>query len=491
MSTEQGHFKSKATVESLRESLPGTPHIIPASDHNVSLRDVDDDCLKVVRRLLQAGHQAFLVGGGVRDLALGKKPKDFDVSTSARPEEIRRLFRNSRVIGKRFKLLHVYFQGNKIIEVSTFRASTVTQPDEGQFSDVTDWPAVDEDAIETLAADNTFGDAQSDALRRDLTINGLFFEIETGSIVDYIGGMNDLRKGIIRIIGDPRIRIKEDPVRMVRALRHAARAAFTIEDNTFSAISELRELITVCPRVRIFEELCKDLRGGSARDVVELFFEAGLLPYLLPMIAQGLELDREKAWGEVEHTLVNIDRMIAQGREVSSAVIFFGIMLGSVPREFFEERNLLPVYEYWAASPIPKNVLNDPEAVAVWRPSQWVTDVDPSVIRELLIESVEQVYRNIGVYRKDREQIEKILRMRMELLLGYARQDSRSVDLRRNAMGETLQLLEVTAHDDLTKGALSFWQEKYQAAGGKKNEAKADKPKRNSRRRPRKKKPML
>jgi poly(A) polymerase len=250
----------------------------PASEmgaRKISLRtaDIDPDALKVVRKLLGANQEAFLVGGCVRDLYLNRKPKDFDVATSARPEEIRRVFRNSRIIGRRFKLAHVFF-GPKIIETSTFRASPQASEGEGEGEDGR------EDLL--ITHDNEWGTVEEDARRRDFTINGLFYDIESQTIVDYVDGVADLDRGIIRTIGDPRIRFREDPVRMIRAIKFAARLDFTVEQDCWSALLEHAPDIARCSRARLVEELYKLLRGGSSRRAFELMVEAGLFQHIWP-----------------------------------------------------------------------------------------------------------------------------------------------------------------------------------------------------------------
>lgn len=235
----------------------------------LSLRDIDNDALKVVRKLLAAGHEAYLVGGCVRDLYLSRKPKDFDVATSARPEQIRRVFRNSRIIGRRFKLAHVFF-GPKIIETSTFRAMP-SESDESEGGD---------DLL--ITHDNEWGNIEEDARRRDFTINGLFYDLDAGRIVDFVDGVADLDRGIIRTIGDPEVRFREDPVRMIRAVKFAARLDFTIEAESWRALLDCAPDIARCSRARLVEELYKLLRGGSARRAFELMFEANLFQHIWP-----------------------------------------------------------------------------------------------------------------------------------------------------------------------------------------------------------------
>ena len=235
----------------------------------LSLRDIDPDALKVVRKLLAADHEAYLVGGCVRDLYLNRKPKDFDVATSARPEQIRRVFRNSRIIGRRFKLAHVFF-GPKIIETSTFRANP-SESDEAEEGD---------DLL--ITHDNEWGTVEEDARRRDFTINGLFYDLDAGRIVDFVDGVADLDRGIIRTIGDPEVRFREDPVRMIRAIKFAARLDFTIEADTWQALLACAPDIARCSRARLVEELYKLLRGGAAGRAFELMIEANVFQHIWP-----------------------------------------------------------------------------------------------------------------------------------------------------------------------------------------------------------------
>jgi poly(A) polymerase len=242
------------------------PRIIPRPEHTLSRKNLSLEVLKVLYRLHHAGFKAYLVGGSVRDLLLGKQPKDFDMATDARPGEIRKLFRNSRIIGRRFRLVQVFFRGGKIIEVSTFRCRS-------EF---------DASPEETLARNNTFGSPAEDAQRRDLTINGLFYNIADFSLVDYVGGLQDLQKGYIRVIGDPGVRFMRDPVRMLRVLRHAARTGFTIDPAAWKDILVHKDLIRVCPMARVRDELLRDLKSGAARPFMALMLQSGLFFAIFP-----------------------------------------------------------------------------------------------------------------------------------------------------------------------------------------------------------------
>ena len=240
------------------------PRILPRPAHTVSRKDIDPDALKVLYRLKNHGFTAYLVGGGVRDLLLGRRPKDFDIGTSAHPQQVKRLFRNCFIVGRRFRLCHVRF-GRKVVEVSTFRRQA--EADEGDT---------------LIRRDNTFGTPEEDAFRRDFTVNALFYDIATFSVIDYVGGLEDLDRRTIRTIGDPAVRFREDPVRMLRAVALAARLDFTIDPDTVEAIRFLRGEIVKSSPARILEEFYKILRQGAARRTFEMLHELGLLAYLVP-----------------------------------------------------------------------------------------------------------------------------------------------------------------------------------------------------------------
>ncbi len=243
------------------------PFILPREAHSISRKDLDPDVLKVLYRLHHHGFLGYLVGGCVRDLLLGKAPKDFDVATDAHPQQIRELFRNSRLIGRRFRLAHVYFKGGKFIEVSTFRRRS-------EFDE--------EDTPPHPQSDNTFGTPAEDASRRDLTINGIFYNIADFSLVDYVGGLEDLRQGIIRCIGDPEEKFLQDPVRMIRVIRHAARTGFTIEEKTYRSMVRHIKSVRLCSPARVRDEFLRELREGAFYESLRLMIETGMLPTLFP-----------------------------------------------------------------------------------------------------------------------------------------------------------------------------------------------------------------
>ncbi len=293
------------TIEA--EELHNGSKAIPEDEHPVREQDIEPEALKVLYRLRDAGYAGYLVGGGVRDLYLGNKPKDFDISTNARPGQLRKLFRNSRTIGRRFRLVQVFYRGNKIIEVATLRSQS-------------EFDTKDPDKV--LPANNTFGTLEQDAFRRDLTINSLFYEIENKTVIDYVGGVEDLANGIIRIVGEPERRIIRDPVRMLRAIRHAARNNFTIEPVTWKAIVEHRQKLDLCPPSRIRDELLKDLHGGNCRAWTEIALESGIFTTLFPFYTEMLAGKEGK---DVEKELLAImavlDRLYLEGGQKGKVVI--------------------------------------------------------------------------------------------------------------------------------------------------------------------------
>jgi poly(A) polymerase len=251
------------------------PRVVPRAEHSLSRRDVDPDALKVLYRLHQADHIAYLVGGGVRDLLLSRRPKDFDIGTSAHPQHVKKLFRNCWIIGRRFRLAHVKF-GTKVIEVATFRRQVAA----GEEVVAEGVPAPDPttpDGRALVHHDNTFGTPEEDAFRRDFTVNALFYDIATFSIIDYVGGLEDLSARVVRSIGDPETRIKEDPVRMLRAVALASRLDFTIDPPLAKAIRAHRHEIARSSPPRLIEEYYKILRAGAAEQTFRSLLEIGLL----------------------------------------------------------------------------------------------------------------------------------------------------------------------------------------------------------------------
>jgi poly(A) polymerase len=257
------------------------PRILSRPEHIISRKNIDPEALKVLYRLKNHGFVAYLVGGGVRDLLLGRRPKDFDISTSAHPAQIRKLFRNSFIVGRRFRLVHVRF-GRKVVETATFRKAS--EPEAGDT---------------LIRRDNTFGTPEEDAFRRDFTVNALFYDIANFSVIDWVGGLADLEGRLIRTIGDPGVRLREDPVRMLRAVALAARLDFRIDSDTEEAIRFLRGEIVRSAPARILEEFYKILRQGRSRRTFEMLHEYGLLSYLLPEADQAISDGGEALLGSL------------------------------------------------------------------------------------------------------------------------------------------------------------------------------------------------
>jgi poly(A) polymerase len=229
--------------------LKSQPIVIPRPEHNISRANISPNAVKVLVRLRDAGFRACLVGGGVRDLLLGREPKDFDIATDARPEQVYKLFRNCRLIGRRFRLAHVQF-GQEIIEVATFRGH-------GDDNEDGDGARVERAADGRILSDNVYGSIEDDAWRRDFTINALYYDIADFAVLDYVGGMTDLEAGLIRLIGDPVERYHEDPVRMLRAVRFAAKLGFRLDPATEAPLHRLGHLLEKIPSARLFDEILK------------------------------------------------------------------------------------------------------------------------------------------------------------------------------------------------------------------------------------------
>lgn len=280
--------------------------IILRPDHPISRKNIHPDALKVMYRLVRKGFTAYLVGGGVRDLILGREPKDFDVSTNATPNQIKKAFRNCFLIGRRFRLAHIRF-GNQVIETSTFRRCP--EPDDDGDGDL------------YVFRDNCYGSPEEDALRRDFTINALFYEIGRFSIIDHVGGFSDIQNSLIRCIGDPSIRFREDPVRMIRAVRFAARLNFRIEPASFNAILRHHEDILKSSSPRVFEEFLKLFAFGCGEKAVRLLYKTGLLRDLLPEVAEFLDHDHGQdsiLWTWLHH----LDAWTREADKLEPVVIF-------------------------------------------------------------------------------------------------------------------------------------------------------------------------
>lgn len=257
------------------------PVVYKRQNHCISRKNIDPEALKVLYRLSSLGYTAYLVGGGVRDLLMGRTPKDFDVGTSAKPNEVKRAFRNCFLVGKRFRLAHVRF-GEKVIETATFRQNSHTVGE------------IIEQASEGPLEDNTFGTPETDAYRRDFTVNGLFYNIKDFSVIDWVGGMKDIEKKIIRSIGDPDIRFQEDPVRMMRAIKFSSRLGFKIEKKTAEAMKKYHAMILAASQPRVCEEVFRLFPYGHSAEAFRALYEYGLMGDLIPELAAFIDANGKK-----------------------------------------------------------------------------------------------------------------------------------------------------------------------------------------------------
>jgi poly(A) polymerase len=351
------------------------PIVIPRAEHSISRADISPNALKVLYRLKEAGYQGFLVGGAVRDLLLGLRPKDFDVATNALPEEVRRLFRNCRLIGRRFRLAHVFF-GNEIIEVATFRAAAAPEredaedvdaeggetgseapgdsagpgdsgapgdsaPDEpiADFSPPSDSEHRAFDPRGRILRDNIYGTIEEDVWRRDFAANGLYYNIEDFSIWDFVNGVNDVKQRRLTMIGDPETRYREDPVRMLRAVRFAAKLDFSIEGNTEAPIKRLAYLLDGVPPARLFDEVLKLFLSGFGAKAYRLLQQYGLFEHLFPQSAAAFALTPYAYAAEMlELGLANTDARIAADKPVTPTFLFAVLLWSAVLRELNERQ---------------------------------------------------------------------------------------------------------------------------------------------------------
>jgi poly(A) polymerase len=326
-----------------------TPHVeIPRPEHPISRRSISPNALKVLYRLKDAGYQAFLVGGAVRDLLLGLTPKDFDVATNALPEEVRRLFRNCRLIGRRFRLAHVHF-GNEIIEVATFRAASAPEREDADIDPDADGeeirdPVEDSEhrAFDTrgrILRDNSYGTVEEDVWRRDFAANSLYYNIEDLSIWDFADGVADINARRLKLIGDPETRYREDPVRMLRAVRFAAKLDFTIDPATEQPISRLAHLVDGVPPARLFDECLKLFLSGFGGKSLALLQKYGLFEHLFPLASAAFALPPYAYAQEMlERGLANTDARVLADKPVTPTFLFAIVLWGAVLRELNERQ---------------------------------------------------------------------------------------------------------------------------------------------------------
>lgn len=311
--------------------------VIPRSEHSISRDNISENALKVLYRLKKAGYEGHLVGGAVRDLLLGRQPKDFDIATNAIPEEIHQLFRNCRLIGRRFRLAHVHFRG-EIIEVATFRGGSTEDDDERHTE------------AGRILRDNIFGTLDEDAWRRDFTVNALYYDIKNFSVLDHVNGMRDIQAGLLRIIGDPATRYHEDPVRMLRAVRFAVKLGFRIHEDTEKPIFELGHLLSGIPPARLYEEILKLFQAGLALQTFEMLRHYGLFKYLFPatdkiLAHEGYEMAAEL----ITHGLRNTDKRVEEGKPITPAFLFAVLLWPAVceaRRKLLQQEDITELQAY-------------------------------------------------------------------------------------------------------------------------------------------------
>jgi poly(A) polymerase len=343
----------------LNSTTPLSPLVIPRSEHSISRAAISPNALKVLYRLKEAGYQGFLVGGAVRDLLLGLRPKDFDVATNALPDEVRRLFRNCRLIGRRFRLAHVFF-GSEIIEVATFRAAAAPEREDAEDADVDAETASEDSTLEPITPefsppsdsehrafdlrgrilrDNIYGTIEEDVWRRDFSANGLYYNIEDFSIWDFVDGMSDIKARRLKLIGDPETRYREDPVRMLRAVRFAAKLDFSIEPATERLLQQLAYLLDGVPPARLFDEVLKLFLSGFGAKSYRLLKQYGLFEHLFPQSAAAFALPPYAYAGEMlELGLANTDARIAADKPVTPTFLFAVLLWSAVLRELNERQ---------------------------------------------------------------------------------------------------------------------------------------------------------
>jgi len=302
-----------------KEPRPPVHHAPKVVHSPIDESDLDPDAVRIVRRLVRFDNTAYLVGGCVRDLLLDRHPKDFDIGTSATPRQVKRIFRNCRIIGRRFRLAHIYFQNRKIIEVATFRAIAGKKGLDHSDEDTTDQDLLIRD-------DNVFGTPEEDALRRDFTINQLFYDVVEGNIIDHADGLGDLRRRFVRTIGDPEVRFREDPIRILRAIKFAARLDFRIESATLKAIHATATEIPRAAPPRVLEEVNRFCLGGAARKSFDLLKETGVFQVILPEFG-SLYGDRPKAWEALDNLLEAIDLRLEKGKTADTGEILAVLVL--------------------------------------------------------------------------------------------------------------------------------------------------------------------
>ncbi len=308
---------AKEQNSELPKNILAKPLVISRDQHPISRKDIAEPALKVLYRLHNAGYEAYLVGGCVRDLLLGLKPKDFDVATNASPEQVHKLFRNCRLVGRRFRLAHIMF-GREVIEVATFRGHHDDDDDAQKHAK--------SDAQGMLVRDNVYGSIEEDAQRRDFTVNALYYNIADFAIYDFANGVRDIEAGVLRMIGDAETRYREDPVRMLRAIRFATKLSMRMDDSVAKPIKEHASLLQNIPPARLFEECLKLFTAGKALANFEMLSEYHLFQQLFPMLKSYLQATEEAPYQMLRQTFADTDSRIQQGLSITPAYLFAALL---------------------------------------------------------------------------------------------------------------------------------------------------------------------
>jgi poly(A) polymerase len=397
--------------------------VIPRDQHCISRKNISDSALKVMSRLRGQGYQAYLVGGAVRDLLLGGHPKDFDVATDATPEDVHALFRNSRIIGRRFRIVHVRF-GREIIEVTTFRG----HHDNGDTQQAeTSGNHSRQSASGLLLRDNVYGTLEEDAVRRDLTVNALYYDAGTFEVFDHVHGMKDLERRSICIIGDPAVRYREDPVRMLRVLRFAAKLGFDIDRDTANAIPECAHLLAEIPPARLFDEFLKLFLAGYAAATLELLLRHDLLQYLFPETNDCLHRD-PTALALARAAMVSTDQRIGEDKPVTPAFILAALLWPVTMREARHLENR-----------------GDPPIIAMHSAAQL---------------AIADVVRHIAIPRRFSQPMREIWEFQLRLQRRQGRKAAELVEHRRFRAAYDFLLLREEAGEDT--GDLGAWWTEFQ-----------------------------
>ncbi len=430
----------------------GTRRVIPESEHQIPRRHLDDNAMKVVYRLEDAGYEGYLVGGCIRDLLMQKQPKDFDIATSAHPEDAEALFRRGRLIGRRFKLLHVRF-GRDIIEVATFRASH-------------DHDKAGKDNARTadtgmIVRDNVYGTIEEDALRRDFTVNALYYDAKDHSLIDFANGYRDIQNRCLRMIGDASERYREDPVRMLRAARFAAKLGFDIEPGTAQPIHELAPLMRNVAAARLFDEVLKLLQSGHGEASFRQLKRFGLFQYLFPLTDEALDDEDYPVETLVVNALCNTDRRLAQGKSVTPAFLFAALLWYPLQRRMqqLEDETDLP--------PVPR-------------------------LHEAANQILGEQVKHTAIPRRFSTPVREIWELQLRLPRRQGKKADQIMEQPRFRAAYDLLLLRENSGEDL--GGLSQWWTDYQAANPISRremmpQEQEEGPRRRRRRRPNRRKP--